>query len=185
VTIDELIAALDASADRDLPPAAVRLFGPSKVPPPSGDEIEAFEAEIGTRLPEDYRQFLSRSNGGRLDWYQFEGTTPEGGPRTAVVSRVCGLRDEPDLSLRSARGCYQGSELRIPHALLWTMEDPGGNGVCIGLTGKHRGRVYFWVHDEGPDPDAWDGQVETAGNIWPLADTFTEFVAGLRPRDDE
>src|SRR5262249_36371814 len=73
LTIDDLIAALDATADRSLPPAALRLLGPVRVPPPSPDELEAFEAEIGTTLPDDYRRFLLRSNGGSLDGkYCFE-----------------------------------------------------------------------------------------------------------------
>src|SRR5438034_565582 len=37
-----------------------------RVPPPSPAEVEAFEAEMGTTLPDDYRQFLLRSNVGRL-----------------------------------------------------------------------------------------------------------------------
>src|SRR5262245_12124285 len=162
MTIDDLITAIEATADQALPPAALRLLGPSKVPPPSQDEIEAFEAEIGTTLPDDYRQFLARTNGGYLDWYRLDRPTPEGRSWTAVVSEVGGLREESDLSLRSARSCYQGSELQIPRALLWIMGDPGGNGICIGLTGSYRGRVYFWIHDEQPDPHEWDGEIETA-----------------------
>ena len=183
MTIDDFIAAVEAGADKALPPAAVSLLGPSKVPPPSPSQVEAFEAEIGTTLPDDYRRFLLRTNGGNVDWYQFEGLTPEGKSWTAVVSHVGGLREEPDLSLRFARGCYQGRELQIPRALLWIMGDPGGNAICIGLTGKYRGRVYFWIHDEQPDPQEWDGEVETAGNVILLANSFTDFVAGIVPRD--
>jgi hypothetical protein len=183
MTIDDLITAIDAGADRALSPAALRLLGPSSVPPPSRDEIEAFEAELGAPLPDDYRGFLMKSNGGYLDWYRFEGPTPDGGSWTAVVSHVGGLRDEPELSLRSARACYQGSELQIPRALLWIMGDPGGNGICLGLTGPYRGRVYFWIHDEQPDPDGWNGAVETAGNVILLTNSFADFVAGISPKD--
>jgi hypothetical protein len=179
MTIDDLIAALDATAEQALPPAVVRLLGPGKVAPPSPSQLEAFEAEIGTTLPDDYRRFLLRSNGGSLgDKYCFEND------EAYVRASAVGGFQEP-YSLRAARGCYQGHPVRIPRALVWIMEDPGGNAVCLGLTGKHRGRVYFWVHDEEPDPDEWDGEVETAGNIRLLADSFTEFVAGLRARDAE
>jgi hypothetical protein len=183
MTIDDLITAVDATANQTLPPAALRLLGPSKVPRPSQGQVEAFEAEIGTTLPADYRRFLQRRNGGYLDWYQFNGPTPEGRSWSAVVSHVGGLREEFDLSLRSARGCYQGSELQIPRPLLWIMGDPGGNGICLGLTGRYRGRVYFWIHDEQPDPQEWDGGVETAGNVILLANSLTDFVAGLVPKD--
>jgi hypothetical protein len=139
--------------------------------------------EIGTTLPDDYRRFLLRCNGGKIDWYQFEGPIPQGESWTAIVSHVGGLREEPDLSLRFARGCYQGRDLQIPRAMLWIMSDPGGNAICLGLTGKYRGRVYFWIHDEQPDPQEWDGEVETASNIILLANSLTDFVAGIVPRD--
>ena len=183
MTIDELVTALDAAADRGLSPAALRLFGSNRLPPPAEDEIAAFEAEIGARLPDDYRAFLARTRGGRLDWYEFDGPTPDGGHWEAVVSDVGGLCDDSRLSLRATRRAYQGPELQIPRPLLWVAGDPGGNAFCLGLTDEYRGRVCFWVHDEGPDPEEWDGRVETAGNIRPLADSFTEFVAGLRPPD--
>jgi hypothetical protein len=183
MTIDDFIAAVDGAADQGLPPAAASLFGPSKEPPPSQAQVEAFELEIGASLPDDYRRFLLRCNGGNVDWYQFEGLNPEGRSWTAVVSHVGGLREEPDLSLRFARGCYQGHELQIPRTLLWIMGDPGGNAICIGLTGEYRGRVYFWIHDEQPDPQEWDGEVETASNVILLANSFTDFVAGIAPRD--
>ena len=74
-------------------------------------------------------------------------------------------------------------ESGFPRALLWIMEDPGGNGICIGLTGEQRGRVYFWIHDELPDPAEWGGRVETASNVIILADSFADFVAGVGPRE--
>jgi hypothetical protein len=181
MTIDEFIAAVDAAADRALPPAVVSLLGSSKTPPPSPDQVEAFEAEIGTRLPDDYRQFLLRSNGGKINWHEFQGPTPEGQEWNTVIDQVGGLRDERDLSLRLARRIYQGRDLQIPRALLWIMGDPGGNAMCLGLTGKYRGRVYFWIHDEQPSPEEWDGEVETAGNVILLANSFIDFVAGIVP----
>jgi hypothetical protein len=52
------------------------------------------------------------------------------------------------------------------------------------IPGEHRGRVYFWDHENEPDLDEWDGAVETAGNVRLLANSFTDFVAGLRGLDD-
>jgi hypothetical protein len=160
-----------------LPPAAARLFGVEKIAPASPDDVASFEAEIGATLPDDYRQFLLRSNGGSLgDNYE----VVEG---YVIIGSVGGFRE--GYSLRSARGCYQGSPVRIPRALLWIMDDPGGNAICLGLTAEHWGKVYFWDHDEEPYPDEWDGQVETAGNIQVLANSFTEFVARLSRREDK
>jgi hypothetical protein len=76
-------------------------------------------------------------------------------------------------------------ETKIPAALLWIMGDPGGNAACLGLTGPHRGKVYRWVHDEPPAEDVWDGEVETAANIWPLAGSFADFLRGFGPRQED
>jgi len=126
---------------------------------------------------DDYRQFLLRSNGGSL------GDKYEEVEAYVVIGSVGGFRE--GYSLRSARSCYQGSPLRIPRALPWIMDDPGCNAICLGLTGEHRGNVYFWDHDEEPYPGDWDGRVETAGNIQLLANSFTKFVASLRRREDK
>jgi hypothetical protein len=75
-------------------------------------------------------------------------------------------------------------ESQFPRALLWIMDDPGGNGICLGLTAIQRGRVYFWIHDMQPDPEEWDGEIETASNVILLSDSFTDFIAGVGPKDD-
>lgn len=149
MTIDELVSAVK-----------------DKMPPAPADELEAFEAELGEPLPEDYRRFLIECNGGYVSGI-------------AGVHHIGGLRPEDLYSLQLARENLQGDELRIPLALLWIMDDNFGNAICLGLTGKHRGRVYLWDHENEPDPDEWDGKVETADNVQLLANSFTEFVAGL------
>jgi hypothetical protein len=115
----------------------------------------------------------------------FRGSMADGESAEAVIHCIGGFRDEDHFSLEWARECYQNDdELRIPHELLWVMDDPGGNAFCLGVSGRYRGRVYFWDHEEEPDPDDWDGSVETAGNLTLLANSFTDFVAGLQPEPD-
>jgi hypothetical protein len=164
-------------------------------PPVPESELEAFEADLGARLPEDYRQFLLRVNGGSIpEWsrYRYKGLSPDGRTRYAVVSEVGGLRAESDYSLRAHRQIYLATpgpqpelETKIPAALLWIMGDLGGNAACLGLTGPHRGKVYRWVHDEPPAEDVWDGKVETAANIWALAGSFADFLRGFGPGQED
>jgi hypothetical protein len=154
-----------------------------KSPPAPEKKIARLEAEIGAKLPEDYRRFLAQCNGGFVGgalWYQ--GPTPEGRTAEAGIHHIGGFREEDHFSLESARECYQDDdEPRIPRELLWIMDDPFGNAICLGVSGPYRGRVYFWDHEEEPDPEETEGNVETAGNLQLLANSFTDFVAGLKP----
>lgn len=65
------------------------------------------------------------------------------------------------------------------------MDDPFGNAICLGVRGTPRGRVYFWDHERGPAPNRWDRQVETAKNVRLLANSFSEFVTGLKATEIE
>lgn len=165
MTIDEFLSHID-----------------DKLPPAPPAQFSAFERSIGHPLPDDYRRFLTACNGGYVGgslW--FNGPTPDGSPADAGVHHIGGFREESHFSLSDARECYEG---RIPAALVWIMDDPFGNAICIGVSEPYRGRIYFWDHENEPADD-WDGEVETAGNLQLLANSFTEFVAGLGPVEPE
>ena len=153
-----------------------------KLAPAPASKLLAFEHALGCRLPEDYRAFLIACNGGFVGgslW--FTGPTPTGDRADAGVHHIGGFREEPHFSLEWARDCYAG---RIPDDLLWVMDDPFGNAICLGVHGEHQGKVFFWDHENEPDEE-WEGSVEGAGNLQLLANSFAEFVAGLHPLADD
>jgi len=153
-----------------------------KLPPASAADVSAFELSLGCRLPEDYREFLIACNGGFVGgtlW--FKGLTPTGEPADAGVHHIGGFRQESHFSLVWHRECYEG---RIPNDLLWIMDDPFGNAICLGIEGAHFGMVFFWNHKIEPD-DEWDGTVEKAGNLQLLANSFSDFVAGLQRHEGD
>jgi len=138
----------------------------------SEQELSEFEALIGKGLPEEYRQFLAMANGGDVEDDRFFSGTDDAG------ITICGIGGLPELL--ENREDYQISEQRIPRELLWIMHDAFSRAVCVGLTGPYRGKLYLWDSDDEPGP-SWDGKVESAGNIMLLANSFTEFIATLRP----
>ena len=158
MTIDEFVKTLDYTR-----------------PPAPADELEAFEQLLDVSLPADYRRFLVMSNGGHCGgalWYI--GPSPEGRETEAGVHHVYGFQRKSCFSLAATRECYQSDgQVRIPLALLPIMDDPFGNAICLGVRDEHYGRVYFWDHEQEPDPEEWDGRVETAGNITLIANSFT------------
>jgi hypothetical protein len=139
-------------------------------PPASEKDLVEFEAGIGCRLPEDYRQFLEIANGGSVNDNRF--THSKSGWYICSIGGVAELIENRD--------CYQISERRIPSELLWIADTDFSAAFCIGLTGEHRGKIYFWNNAHEPG-SGWDGRFETAGNITLLANNFTEFISGLGP----
>jgi hypothetical protein len=45
-------------------------------------------------------------------------------------------------------------------------------------------KVYLWNHESEPDPESWNGKVESADNIDLISGSFDDFVAGLRRLDE-
>jgi hypothetical protein len=163
-TVDEFVAALE-----------------QKLPPAPDDQLAAFEADLGGRLPEDYRRFLIACNGG---WngmgYHFRAPTPEGRFGSFWLQYLGGFREFERQSLTAARRRYQGEPLRIPRSLVWIATNGWDDAICLGIAGPPRGRVYyFWSNAPEPDPRTLEVQIESAGDLTLLANSFTEFVAAL------
>ena len=150
----------------------------SPLAPP--EELARFEARIGAALPEDYRDFLVRCNGGYVGGrYWFQGLNPEGHEVEAGVHHVGGLREKSSLSLTKALDNFKDL---LPEGMIWIHDDPFGNAICLGLAGEMRGRLYFWDHESFPEDR--DGTFATASNVTLLADSFTGYVAGLQELED-
>lgn len=149
--------------------------------PLSEVDITAFEKDIGTSLPDDYREFLQAVNGGWLGGaLLISGTTAEGEPFDSDLHHIGGLRSEPHMDLRNQRAAYQDWLARIPRELIWIMDDSTGNAICLGIAGDARGKIYFWDHELEPDLDETDGTIEGMGNISLLAQSFASFFSGLQ-----
>ena len=160
MTIDELLTRIDM-----------------KAAPAPEDEVDKLEQRIGHPLPDDYRKFLIACNGGFVGgslWYK--GVDPEGDEIEAGLHHIAGFREEPYLSINGAIDNLGG---RIPSDLLYIHDDPFGNAILIGLTGDQKGRIYFWDHEE----EAWDDDLDfgddDSDGLLLLANSFTEYVAGL------
>ncbi len=134
------------------------------------DQLARFEARIGRVLPADYRAFLLQHNGGRPVPADFV-ISAEGG--TDTLHHTYGLHDGPSsFSLLDAYETYLG---RVPPALLPIADDPGGNQICLGIDGEHRGAVFFWDHEREAD----GGELPSFDNVTPVAPSFAAFLAAL------
>ena len=128
-----------------------------------------FEERLGAALPADYREFLLSHNGG--EFVPDEIVLPGHAEPFASMGPLFGLHD----GRQSLEAACDNVEGLIPAAVLAFGEDVGGNLLCIGIRGEHRGKVFFWDHNRslpGEDEPSWSGMTLLAGS-------FAEFVAAL------
>jgi len=142
-------------------------FGPLKE-----TRLEAFEMDLGTALPEEYRAFLLKHNGGTPDRETFDVPGEDGGERPlhCFFALHDGKWDDttPEGSLgfplQSALADFRadgGSADALPIGKDWS-----GSYVCIGLAGADRGRVLYLDHE--------------MERLVPLAETLAAFLTSLR-----
>jgi len=140
-------------------------------PPISVEDVENLEAHIGIRLPDDYRAFLLKHNGGRPtpDTYPIEGlaNNPFGG-----VHFFFGI-DDPvescnlDWNFRIMNG-------RLPSNLFAIAGDAGMDLICLSLFGDDAGSVVFWDGYHEPSEPSY-------ANVYRIAESFPAFLESLRP----
>ena len=150
----------------------------------SVDAVRHFEQVIGHELPEDYRAFLLEVNGGRTARSHRKFVMQRAGKhRDQTTLNTLHSLDDPDEDHDLAahqlfrREDYPENGLRIGY-------DDGGSALVLILSGPHRGEL--WMLDQvDPRPTGSNPRVEwfDRRDVWKLADSFAEFMAGLRPLD--
>jgi len=139
----------------------------------SEEQIAAVERQLGSSLPRDYRDFLLAHNGGRV--------------RPAVFS----VHGNPHFGSKCVVHFFNAIDPGKSHDLLWKAEiyrnrmplgflsvasDPGGNQICLVLSGSNIGKVVFWDHHcEEMDED----MPPSEDNVYLIANSFTEFLESL------
>jgi len=130
--------------------------------PLSMTDIDELERSLGIALPNDYRAFLLKYNGGR--------PTPNGFP-------IEGLKGNPMGSIQVFFGIgspiescnldwnYATHNGRVPTNLFPIACDDGGDLVCLSLYGKDAGAVVFWDYFNEPDEPSYQNAYHIAGSL--------------------
>jgi hypothetical protein len=139
-------------------------------------EIEEFERETGHRIPEDYKRFLLKANGGEPELKAFTFHRTNGREDEGAVWRFIGLNDGREQDLKYFVRVFLDGH-RIPKDLFPIGNGGGGNLILMGASGRRAGHVYFWDHNW----EAEEGDLPTDDNVYPVADSFESFLSSLRP----
>jgi hypothetical protein len=136
-------------------------------------DIDAFEQRFGVVLPRDYRTFLLEVNGGRTARTHREFDR-------GVLNQLFSL-NEPKASFDLAAGNELVREDLKTSDLVSVGADDGGGDILLAVHGEHSGEVWIQIHEERP----WEANPRV---LWhdrrdfrKLADSFTAFMASLRP----
>jgi hypothetical protein len=136
-----------------------------QAPPAPTDQIERLERRVGP-LPDAYRDYLRRQDGGRLE------------NNSEVVDEIFGLGpDTPEWA-----SMWKNLELyadRLPTWLLPVASDAAGNLFAISLRNQDRGSVWFWDHEREADEE----ETPTEENIELRAGDWQSFLDSLQPPD--
>jgi hypothetical protein len=142
-------------------------------------DIEAWEQREGLALPEPYRTFMLRYNGGRVSPRTFRTEAGVGRMLGPYVSESEENYCDLILSWASVERHWRGEifGIGIPPRHLLFAATPGSIELLMALTPENYGRVYAWVHTN------WTWGEEGNNVIFPLAPDFRAFLSQLYDDD--
>ena len=120
-------------------------------------DVMHFEMGLAAVLPDDYRAFLLRFNGGSPEPSGFRGGAE-------VLSGFFGFCQKHHCLLCN----YYVHRQILPQGVIPIGDDPAGNLICLSVSKQTIGRVYFWDHEVGD-----------ASGLSDLAESFTAFLESL------
>ena len=147
----------------------VKIKNTNPYGPLSWERLVNIENRIQKELPQDYRNFLLKYNGGQpvpsFFWIQpfHDGSG---------VYQFYGIHDGP---IHLSIDTYLGEErYGIPNSMIPIGDDGMGNFICLGINSTNYGEIFFLDHDEHPysTPDSMAG-------VLIISNTFDEFLHSL------
>lgn len=136
--------------------------------------VTAWERELGLRLPEDYRNFLLRFDGGYPYPNFFDSALIRAG---VVVSSETLMVVEFFYSLAEGQAHWNKASYGAgtPPGMAFIGSEPGGTEVLMSLRPQDFGVIYLWYHST----NIWgtDGNDDSA--LYRQADSFNDFLVSL------
>jgi hypothetical protein len=149
-------------------PVEITVAGASR--PVTAEVIRELQSETGVTLPEGYRAFLLKHNGGTPNP---DGFTSKDKKLSSFVTRLAPMSDEDEYNLQGE--IERITEYRyIPSDMIPIGIDPVKNRIVLVVSGPDTGKVFYWAWDEEPETPTCSRKYMRL-----LADSFDEFLASL------
>ena len=134
-------------------------------------QVILFEDVIGCALPSEFRVFLLRNNGGKINPKRF---VTKDGKIESMVSTFFPLSGEPSENLLEEFEGFNAAK-QIPRNLISIAKDPADNRLVLSTGGKDVGAIYYWAWDEEPTPTT-----NSYSYMRIITESFDEFLTILR-----
>lgn len=139
-------------------------------------QIEEIENYVKLSFPQEYKDYLLQSNGGRCEPNVF-GFIENEEITNSSIDWFLSIYDGEYDNLKDYIDMYKIEEKRIPTHILPIAHDPGGNLICISCGKKDNGYIYFWDHEKEVDYNKSDDN--DYSNLYLVAKSFTKFIDNL------
>lgn len=139
-------------------------------------DILKFEKKFKVKLPEDYKEFLLKYNGGIIHADLFINKKRKRfNPLKIKQSTECGIGLMYDLEMVGLRKKENDSLEELPKSIFQIGYTGSDNFLCISMSDKDFGCIYYATNGDPHDNYEY---------MYHLADNFTEFLNGLVPFDE-
>jgi hypothetical protein len=132
--------------------------------------ISNFEKEIGFPLPEDYRSFLKKTNGGKVNKQVFFVEDLE---QDILLDALFGINTSRSRALELRHWINEFKE-DLQEKTLIIGTDPGGRFITYITAGEDKG-VYYWDHNY-----FFEESSDEEGNTYFVSESFNDFVNSLK-----
>ena len=137
------------------------------------EQLQKLEQVISRTLPDQYKAFLLRTNGGRpVPAYfrtQWHGQEWAKGWEVDQVDFFLSVNDSGSSDFLGDYETYKG---RIPNDTVSIAYDPGGNLVLLGVGERNYGKVFVWMQ-------GYETEEADYSNVGLVANSFNEFLDSL------
>ena len=135
--------------------------------------IEGFQEKYNLTLPEDYKEFLLKNNGGKPRIRRFKTMD---GKHTSSLMLLYPISEKIKPNLGNIYNEFNMKKV-IPANLLVIGSDPIENKICICVSGNEKGSIYYWSLDmEDIDEETY---VPSYRCMSLIARSFTDFINSL------
>lgn len=141
-------------------------------------DIERVEQEFCIQFPADYRSFLLKHNGGRPDPSVFPIPDDLMPDQSSILDWFYGI--DPTDEYNDIPRNINVFRDRIPADCVPIGCDPGGNQICLVVSGDEVGQLYFWDHEMEAD----EGEAPSYDNMALIAESIGDLLDKLGPLPD-